>query len=209
MGPKTWTITLTRRSGLELDRHEEPDATSGPLVGPEPTKHEEALVERGVTQATAVEVALAYPAELIQSRLEAFDWLMEKKDKRVSKSPAGYLVESIRKNYAPPRGFESKSERERRVVAEANQRRKVAEAKQQAQAEQEAREAAEQSRIKEFWTVLSPGAREALKQEAFEQQPEMEFIITRYHRTKADPELSERYLKMILDGYILKKLAGG
>ena len=38
-------------------------------------------------------------------KLEVFDWLTEKKDKRVAKSPAGYLVKSISEDYAAPKGF--------------------------------------------------------------------------------------------------------
>jgi hypothetical protein len=206
VGPKLWTVTLKRRADLELDRLDEADAVDGPLVGPELTKHEQELVERGVTPATAAEIAVAYPADQIQAKLEAFDWLMSKKDKRVSKNPAGYLAESIRKKYAPPRGFESKSEKERRLAAESEQRRKVEEAKRQAEAEQKAREEAEQARIKKYWNSLSPARQKALTSEALE-QGDMSFAITRYRRTKDDAAVSERYLKMILDAYILKKLS--
>ena len=46
-----------------------------------------------------------HPAEIIQAKMEVFDWLREKKDKRVAKSPAGYLVKSINDDYAAPKGF--------------------------------------------------------------------------------------------------------
>jgi hypothetical protein len=209
VGPKLWTITLKRQADLELDRLDEPELANGPLVGPEPTKHERELVERGVTQATAAELAVAYPAEQIQAQLEAYDWLMAKNDKRASKNPAGYLAESIRKNYSPPRGFESKADKERRLAAEAEQRRKVEEAKRRAENEQKAREEAEQERIKAYWDSLSKKEQDSLRREAFQQHDSAStFAIKRYCQTKGDPEVSGRYLKMILDSYILKKLAG-
>jgi hypothetical protein len=207
VGPKLWTITLKRQAELELGRLEEPELAVGPLVGPEPTKHEQELVKRGITQATAAELVLTYPEDQIQAKLEAFDWLIAKKDKRVSKNPAGYLAESIRKNYSPPRGFESKAEKERRLAAEAEKRSKVEAAKRQAETEQRAREEAEESRITAYWDSLSPAEQEALKSEALEQR-DMAFAIGRYRRTKTDPEVADRYLKMILNIYILKKLSG-
>ena len=57
-----------------------------------------------------------------------FDWLSGKKDKRVSKNPGGYLAESIRKSYVPPKGFESKIARERKQAAELERKRKAEEA---------------------------------------------------------------------------------
>ena len=71
-----------------------------------------------MTATSAAELVLAYPEERIRAKLEAFDWLIQKKDKRVSKNPAGYLAESIRKDYTPPRGFESMAERQQRLAVQ-------------------------------------------------------------------------------------------
>ena len=38
----------------------------------------------------------------IRTKLEVFDWLVQNEDKRVAKNPAGYLVASIRADYAAP-----------------------------------------------------------------------------------------------------------
>ena len=48
-----------------------------------------------VTRTTAAELVKLHPAETIQAKIEVFDWLVEKQDKRLAKSPAGYLVKSI------------------------------------------------------------------------------------------------------------------
>jgi hypothetical protein len=66
---------------------------------------ESRLIERGVTASTAVRLVGDYPAELIEAKLQVFDQLIGRKDARISKNPAGYLVQSIRKDYMPPAGF--------------------------------------------------------------------------------------------------------
>ena len=75
------------------------------------------LVKRGVTRATAAELVQQHPAETIQAKIDVFDWLVEKQDKRVAKSPAGYLVKSIANDYATPKGFASRAERQAREEA--------------------------------------------------------------------------------------------
>src|SRR5262245_23983273 len=65
------------------------------------------LHARGVTPATAVDLTREHPVERIKAKLEVFDWLVERKDKRVAKSPAGFLVKSIQVDYSPPKGFVS------------------------------------------------------------------------------------------------------
>ena len=62
-----------------------------------------------MTKGTAEELVQQHPAEFIQPKIDVFDWLVEKQDKRVAKSPAGYLVKSISDDYAAPKGFVSES----------------------------------------------------------------------------------------------------
>ena len=106
---KSWKVRLIQKS-----------ATSTPLLAignhPEPLPLLVVdLIARGVTKATAAELVQKHPAEAIATKLEVFDFLKEKADKRVAKSPAGYLVTSIREDYAVPEGFTSKAERDRRA----------------------------------------------------------------------------------------------
>ncbi|MFO0887914.1 MAG: replication initiator protein A [Isosphaeraceae bacterium] len=205
VGPKHWTITLRRRSDLELGESALDSDT--PLTGPEPTEQEQGLITRGVTPATAADLALNYPADRIQVKLEVFDWLVERKDKRVSKNPAGYLAESIRKDYAAPRGFVSQAERDRRQAELDEQRRKVEEAKRRAAEEQRAKEAAERARIDAFWTKLTEAEQERLKQEALASSS-LNFMVRRY-KAQQDSTLASTYLQVILDTHILKLLEAG
>ncbi|MEN6406808.1 MAG: replication initiator protein A [Thermoguttaceae bacterium] len=63
------------------------------------------LIERGVTGSTAAELVRIYPADKIKAKLQVFDQLTACRDRRISKNPAGYLVQSIRKDYMPPAEF--------------------------------------------------------------------------------------------------------
>jgi hypothetical protein len=97
-----------------FDRVEE----AGPL--------EKELIELGVTQTTAAELVKSYPEERIRKQLEQLEWQREKKSRKAPADPAGYLVDAIRKDYAAPKGFESKADRAKREEAKREEERKAA-----------------------------------------------------------------------------------
>lgn len=202
--------TFARKGGVVLDVEALPAAPPKPeppkadiSTEPEPPKLTElatALAARGVTPSTATELISAFPAEHVQARLEAFDWLVEKKDKRVSKSPGGYLADSIRKGYTTPKGFESKADRTKRLEAEQEKQRLAAEAKRRAEAAERAREEAEQARIDRYWNSLTPADQEALRVEALAKPNP--FVIGLYRKSRKGSPEAERYLKIILQTHI-------
>jgi hypothetical protein len=208
VGRGQWTITLVRKATLPPDP---PEDAAGPpcpaAASPDPSTAAavEALTGRGVTPATAAELVAAYDGGQILAKVEMFDWLVAKKDKRVSRNPGGYLVESVRKNYAAPKGYESRADRERRLAAEAEQRRKVEAAKRQAEAEQRARNESEQARIQAYWDALPVDGQERLVADAMA-DPALRFMVQQYRRHVKDPALSARYRKMILDAHILERM---
>ncbi len=179
---------------------ETPPAAPARLNPSEPSEIEAALIARGVTRTTAAELTGSFPALQVQARIEAFDWLIEKKDKRGSKSPAGYLAESIRKGYAAPKGFESFAEREKRKAAEAVKKRQAEDAKRRAEAEQKAKEEAEQTRIDAYWDSLPPAEQASLKDEALGKANG--FVHGLYRKNKNNPAAADRYLKIILATHI-------
>ena len=113
------------------------------------------LVNRGVTKSKAEELAGGFGAEVIVAKLEVFDWMTAKQDKRVAQSPAGYLVKSIEDDYAAPKGYVSPAERQRREEARQAKERETAKA-QRLQQQKTARENAEHEAIKAYWASLSP-----------------------------------------------------
>jgi hypothetical protein len=124
------------------------------------------LAERGVTAGTAGELVAAFPPERITAKLEVFDWMTEKKDKRLSENPAGYLVASIRGDYAAPKGFTPKAERERlRKAAEDKQRQKE-EAERRKEAEEAAARQARRQHIDRTLASLTEAQRHELERRA-------------------------------------------
>lgn len=124
-----------------------------PLPEPEPTGLAKELIDRGITQAVAVELVGTFPEDRIRAQIERVDWLRAKKPKKLG-DPAAYLVGAIREDYAPPAGY--------RVKIEQDQAEQGAT---QAQATR-VRERAEQDRIKAFWEGLGPAERERIESEA-------------------------------------------
>lgn len=206
-GPNQWTITLKRRSDLKLeDSGGKPPEADLLAMGARTTRQEQALIDRGVSPAVAAELALHHTPDQLDAKLEVFDWLVEREDKRVSKSPSGYLVASIRENYAAPRGYESRADRERRERAAREQRRALEEAKRKAIEDREARERAERERVERYWEGLTPEERERVQSEALARaEPN---LLRRYRRLRNDPKLAAPTLKLILDSHILSLLDG-
>ena len=130
------------------------------------------LVKRGVTRAAAIDLVQQHPAEKIAVKIEVFDWLAEKCDKRIEKSPAGYLVKSITDDYAMPKGFIGRAERRARDEARQAKERQAAEERRSKQKE-EARELALRKAVNAHWESLTP-----------EQQAELDAVMD----AQADPE---------------------
>jgi len=127
------------------------------------------LIERGVTASVAAELITSHPVERIRVKLEVFDWLTENKDSRVSKNPAGYLVKSIRDDFAPPKGFEPKAARDakKQAAEETKRRRRDAEVKREQ--DDKARHEAEIAPLEAYWQALSPSAQAKFFDEALAQ----------------------------------------
>lgn len=186
-----WKIRLHQRAVTKAEAKKEQEAQQAEA---------KELVSRGVTAATAADLVAAYPRDRINRQVEIFDWLSTTKDKRVSKSPAGYLVESIRNDYAAPKGFVSKAEREKKRAEELERTKRAQEAKQRAEREQKAREEAEQGRIAAYLEALTAEEREAIEAEAIAKANP--FFAQQLRRSKGNPETEARYLKLILDTHV-------
>jgi hypothetical protein len=196
---RNWIVRLVRK------RSESERPTETGKDSPHPLKAE--LVARGVTESTAAELLREHPAASIAEKLEVFDWLSGRNDRRIQRNPAGYLVESIRQYYSAPRGFESAAERARRFQVEEQRQRAKIEAKQKAEAEERAREQAELERLNGFWEGLSPAEQARVQAEALASANR--FFRAQYlrHRGK-NPEQEQRYLKLILDAHLAAMLDG-
>jgi hypothetical protein len=94
--PKTWTVSVSQN----LTKQVIPPASS--LDSSSLTQR---LVERGVAKLTAASLSKDYPATRIEEKLAIFDWLVTRRDKRVSTNAPGFLVAAIRKDYSAPKDY--------------------------------------------------------------------------------------------------------
>jgi hypothetical protein len=159
----TWKIRLDRRK--ESPGLPAPDQTEAPP----PLVRE--LAERGVTRVKAEDLIRLHAAERIQQKLEIFDWMTERKDKRIGKSPAGWLVKAIEDDYAVPKGFESKANRQGREEARRERDRQATEEAQRRRAHQK-RQAEEAEAVDVYIARLAPEERAILEAEAIASSPE-------------------------------------
>ena len=156
---RDWSIRLIQQSPAlsSADTLSVPEAAIPPLVSE--------LIKRDVHAETAAELVQDHPAEAIQIKLEVFDWLMEKQDKRAAKNPPGYLIASIQKNYPTPKGFIPKAERVARAEAKRQADQKSAEERRHKQ-EQDSRDQARQRKADAYIKQLDQAERIALESEA-------------------------------------------
>ena len=146
---KDWKIRLIQKGRmvpalpvLAVDNEQAPP----PLVAE--------LTAREVSKTTADELVAKHPAEFLQLKIDVFDWLVERKDKRVAKSPAGYLVKSITDDYSAPKGFVSKAERQRRDAARQAADKQATEERRRKR-DADANEKAEITKADAYWDALS------------------------------------------------------
>jgi hypothetical protein len=156
---KDWKVRLIQKGGMAVALLPASDAE------PSPPPLVAELVKRGVTASTAADLVQKHPADYIQLKIDVVDWMAEKKDKRIEKSPAGYLVKSITSDYATPKGFVSRADRQQAEQARQARERQAAEDRRQKQQE-EARKRADQQQEDDHWTSLSPDEQSQLDADA-------------------------------------------
>ncbi|WP_422932251.1 replication initiator protein A [Singulisphaera sp. PoT] len=145
---RNWTVRFIQKSAPR------PALQTTPEHPPAPSPLVAKLVSRGVGDKSAVELTERFAPEVIETKIEEFDFLSEKSDKKVSKNPAGYLVKSITDGYGVPKGFKTKAELAERQKQEAEAAREAAE-KRRLKQEAENRERAEAKAITDYLDKLT------------------------------------------------------
>lgn len=150
------------------------------------------LVERGVTKEAATRAVQNFPEERIQRQVEIFDWLLKRKDPKVSKNPPGFLISSITAEYQTPKDFllPCKTRPERRVV------RCSAET-----SSPSARDTTREKAIEAFWQNLSEPDRQRFESEAL---AEAKGIHVRFLEGRGALALATK--QCLLNAYALKML---
>ena len=124
------------------------------------------------------------------------------KDKRIGKSPAGWLVKAIEDDYAIPKGFENKETRQAREEAQQGAgppgSRRV-----QRRREDQKRQAEEAKAVDAYLARLTPDDRAILEAEAIASSPE---DVRRNMEDPALGSLRNSLQKMCLRTYIAEKI---
>ena len=76
------------------------------------------LTSRGVHHLVASDLVSKHPSDRIRAKIEVFDWLVGHSDQHVQRNPAGYLVASIRDDYAIPDDYIPKLKKPRKSSSE-------------------------------------------------------------------------------------------
>ena len=109
-----------------------------------------------------------YTTERIRAQLEVFDWLLSQHDPRLSRNPAGFLISSIKSEYAPPKAFVGREEQAKRAAQAADRKQRAEERERAKEEEENAKQTARQSTIRNFWASFSDEERKRLEAEALE-----------------------------------------
>jgi len=165
-----------------------------------------ALASRGVTPSTARELVAAHPQERIREKLASFDWLQTEKDGRVLRSPAGFLVQSIRENYEAPQGFKLHVERVRATAEQRKKARLLEEERERREAAEEERERLKEERVRAYWASLAEDEQSSLWGKVLESASP--FALKMYRTHEGTGTESETRWKQILLYSALSDLLG-
>ena len=197
-----WRVVVVKAAQQPQPTTSEPQLATAVGGAGDPIK--EALLKRGVTASVAGELLASYPVERITEQLEVFDWLVEQKNAKVSRNPAGFLVTSIRSEYAAPKGFLTAEEREGRAKEAAERKRKAEEKKREATERAKAKEDARKQAIQKFWGSLSEAERHEMQEQAIAQANDLERDLIRKGGSLGDAARNS-----VLDAFAIFAMAQG
>jgi hypothetical protein len=189
---------FNKRGGLPL-LEIEPLEPLPELAGPQVTELELELIRRGVTAGTAKELVREHAEEKILAQIERLDWQVEKKPEKIAE-PAAYLVQAIKNDYAAPKGFISKAERQRRQEAKQAKEHQGAEARRREQ-EQESIEKAHRKKVDAYLKQLDPDERTTLEAKVLA-------AASPADRESYESHVMARFRETVMIGMIRQYLAG-
>lgn len=186
----TWEVSFTKaesRAVAEVVDRTEP--TPSPLVT--------ALMDRGVGGKAAEETVRKYPAEEVRTQVEVLDWLVARKDTKVSRNPPGFLLSAIHGRYATPPGFVGSAEKARRELE--HQSRMELTANQQSRREERERmhEQKRQQAVARFLERLPSDERFQLEHQAVMSAPPLQRSLI-----EQGGSLSEAARRLAIDNHV-------
>ena len=155
------------------------------------------LVERGVTRKTAVELTNEFGVAAIEAKIDVLDWMLQRETGE-PRNPAGFLIESIRNDYAPPSNYQTQEQRQKVEKKKARRKAEVEDQRQRLR-QQEQEEQARREHIKSVRSGLSASELQSLKQDAITGADETG------QATLQSRQFGETYLEVLVDELILQR----
>lgn len=166
----------------------------------------ERLVTVGISKPVAISIVGEFSQERIEEKLKFFDWLVAKKDVRIGRNPAGYLVSAIKGDYAIPKEIAVAAQHEeekKRAIA----RKIEADAKANAIAEaKRVREQKERDELDRYWNALSEDEQQRFEEEALKEAPR--FHLGNYRAGKGTQSLLFKTTRQLIIDAHIKRIQG-
>lgn len=173
---ETLRYVMNPRSGWKRPAVRIESASDHPLV--------RELVARGITRDVARQLLAAHGEKRLADKLEVFDHLRIELSPLITKNPAGFLRQSIERDFAPPAGYVSRAEKQRR-----KEEADVARKREQNDAEAaELARAHHNAKLEAIWDGLPETERQRLEAEALAQMNQ--FATRHYRREKAEGRIA-------------------
>jgi hypothetical protein len=192
-----WKIVLVR--GNEAKGQEVPATvleSELPLAEPPLVA---ALEARGVKTRVACELVQQFPAEYVESKIEAFDFEMTQL--KPPKKPAGYLVRSIQDGYDAHPNFVSAADRRKGEELRQAREQREAEARREKH-QQEAAEKAKDKRDACYWESLTPHQQAELQTKIDGEADPSQLVKETGPLKRMGQTIRRReYLRRLLDGH--------
>ena len=148
-GRGEWTIVFYRKKQGKI-KVTKSDQVQGGLFDDDLIVKD--LIDRGVTRSSAVKLAEAFDEEFIASKIEILDWNIA--NEKAPNRPGGWLSKAIKEDYAAPKDFVPKAQREAEEAAIKKARKERAEAAARKQKLEEEKRAAENAAEEEQWAAI-------------------------------------------------------
>lgn len=190
-----WGIVFRRESARSA---RENDA----LSSSPPKELLELLTARGLTARAAERLARAATEATIREKLGLLDWLISKKDRRVERSPAGFLYRSITEDFPLPDDYVRERVKQRKREQSSG---RVTKAPRRAAAA--AVEDSDRERLDQYWQSLGPEEQLRIEKQLVETAPP----LMREHYVKGQQErgvLFQAFRQAMIDRYVRDLLRG-
>lgn len=96
--PAQWTVVIEQKAAKTIHLPDSAVSSASSDLVPQ-------LIMRGIEGGIARDLVTHHNPEIIREKLAFFDWLVMRRDRRVSTNPPGFLVAAISQNYALPRDY--------------------------------------------------------------------------------------------------------